>query len=104
MAYQLSALCDRPENPEAFDRHYRELPAPLAAKAPGLTSYPMSFCAPGPDGSQPPYHLIANLTWADKDALGAALASPEFKAAADDLSNFAAGGVRLVFSEVETVV
>jgi uncharacterized protein (TIGR02118 family) len=104
VAYQLSVLYNHPENPEAFDKHYREVHAPLASKAPGLTSYTMSFCGPGPDGSQPPYHLIATLTWDDKDALGAALASPEFKAAADDLPNFAAAGVQLVFSEVETVV
>jgi uncharacterized protein (TIGR02118 family) len=101
---QLAVLYNHPENPEAFDKHYREVHAPLAAKAPGLKSYTMSFCSPGPDGSQPPYHLIATLTWDDKDALGAALASPEFKAAADDLPNFAAAGVQLVFSEVETVV
>lgn len=39
-----AVLYNHPENPEAFDRHYREVHAPLAAKAPGLKSYTMSFC------------------------------------------------------------
>lgn len=102
--YQLTVLYSHPEDPAAFDRHYREVHAPLAAKAPGLTSYTMNFCEPGPDGSQPPYHLIATLAWDSKEALLDALGSPEFKAAGDDLPNFAAAGAQLVFGQTETVV
>jgi uncharacterized protein (TIGR02118 family) len=101
--YQLTVLYNHPEDVAAFDRHYREVHAPLAAKAPALTGYTMSFCETGPDGSEPPYHLIAALTWATKEDMQAALGSPEFKAAADDLPNFAAAGAQLVFGANESV-
>jgi uncharacterized protein (TIGR02118 family) len=101
--YQLTVLYNHPEDPDAFGKHYREVHAPLAAKAPGLTSYTLNWCEQGPDGSQPPYHLIAVLTWDTKEALFGALGSPEFQAAASDLPNFAAAGSQLVFGDTETV-
>lgn len=102
--YQLSVFYNHPDDPAAFDRHYREVHAPLAKKVPGLTSYTMNFCEDGPDGGKPKYHLVAILTWDTKEALQTALAGPEFKAAADDLPNFAGAGVEMVFGETETVV
>ena len=101
--YQLTVLYNHPEDPEAFGKHYHEVHAPLAKKAPGLTNYTLNWCEQGPDDSQPPYHLIAVLTWDSKDALLAALGSPEFQAAGADLPNFAAAGAQLVFGETETV-
>jgi uncharacterized protein (TIGR02118 family) len=102
--YQLTVLYNHPQDPEAFNRHYREVHVPLAAKAPGLTSYTVNYSEPGPDGSPPPYHAIAILTWESKAAAQAALGSPEFQAAAADLPNFAAAGAQLVFGETETAV
>ena len=36
------AMYDKPDDPEAFDRHYREVHIPLAAKLPGLRRYTIS--------------------------------------------------------------
>jgi len=102
--HQLTALYNHPEDPAAFAKHYREVHAPLAAKAPGLASFTVTWCEPGPDGSQPPYHLIAALSWESKDAMLATLGSPEFKAAGDDLPNFAGAGVQLIFGATDTVI
>jgi uncharacterized protein (TIGR02118 family) len=35
-------LYDRPDDPEAFDRHYRDVHIPLARKIPGLRRYTVS--------------------------------------------------------------
>lgn len=102
--HQLTVLYNHPADPAAFDRHYREVHAPLAAKAPGLASYTVTWCRPGPDGSEPAYHLIAVLSWETEEALKASLASPEFQAAGADLPNFAAAGAKLIFGESESVV
>jgi uncharacterized protein (TIGR02118 family) len=102
--YQLTVLYNHPEDPAVFDRHYREVHAPLAKDVPGLQAYTLNFCEPGPDGSQPPYHLIATLTWESKEAVLSALGSAEMKAASEDLPNFAAAGAQLVFGATETVV
>ena len=39
MTYQLTVVYGRPEDPAAFDEHYANVHAPLAAKIPGLESY-----------------------------------------------------------------
>jgi uncharacterized protein (TIGR02118 family) len=41
-------LYDQPEDPEAFDRHYREVHIPLAKKLPGLRRYAPCRHAPYP--------------------------------------------------------
>jgi uncharacterized protein (TIGR02118 family) len=102
--HQLTVLYNHPEDPAAFDKHYREVHAPLAAKTPGVKSYTVNWCAPGPDGANPPYHLIAILTWDSEEAMQASMGSPEFKAAGDDLPNFAGAGVQLIFGTTDKVV
>lgn len=104
MPYQLIALYQHPEDVTVFDTHYDGTHAPLAAKMPGLRSYTTS--RPGPDagGDQPPYHLAAVLTWADEAAFQEAAASPEFKAAVDDLANFAGAGVAILTGPADQVV
>ena len=73
MTYQLTALYRHPEDVEAFDRHYDGTHVLLAAKLPGLRSYSVSRPGPGADGKQPPYHLIAVLTWDSFEAFQALL-------------------------------
>jgi len=101
---QLTVLYNHPEDPAAFKKYYREVHAPLAAKAPGVSGFTVTWCEPGPDGSQPPYHLIATISWASKEAMLGTLRSPEFKAAGDDLPNFANAGVQMIFGATDTVI
>jgi uncharacterized protein (TIGR02118 family) len=102
--HQLTVLYNHPEDPAAFKKYYREVHAPLAAKAPGVSGFTVNWCEPGPDGSPPPYHLIATLSWESKEAMLGTLGSPEFKAAGDDLPNFAGAGVQMIFGTTDTVV
>lgn len=102
--YQLTALYQHPSDPAAFDKHYREVHAPLAAKVPGLTSFTMTWCGPGPDGQQPPYYLIAVLQAASQAAMEKGLAGPEGAKAVADLANFAGAGVEMIFGETDTVI
>ena len=46
-------------------------------------------------GSQPPYFLIAELSFPSQEAMGASLSSPEAQAANADVPNFATGGVTI---------
>lgn len=90
MAFQLTALYHHPDDVEAFDRHYDGTHAVLDAKLPGLRSFVV--CRPGPDadGNQPPYHLVAVLTWDSPEAMQASLESDEGKAAVADLQQWGA--------------
>ncbi|WP_024510070.1 EthD family reductase [Bradyrhizobium sp. ARR65] len=92
-----------PKDPAAFDKYYAETHIPLAKKMPGLRKYQISrgpvVSPAGPSG----IHLIATLTFDNMDAVKAAFGSPEGKAAASDVANFATGGADIVFYETREV-
>lgn len=94
--FQLTALYNHPEDPAAFDRHYDNTHAPLGRKIPGLQRFTVSRPAPGPDGAQPAYHLVAVLEFADAAAFESGMGSAEGQAAVADLDNFAGAGVTLL--------
>lgn len=94
--YQLTALYAHPADAAAFDRYYTEVHAPIARRIPGLERFTISHPAPGPDGAEPAYHLVAVLEFADEAAFGAGMAAPEGQAAVADLPHFAGAGVTLL--------
>jgi len=96
------ALYNTPDDPGAFDRHYRDVHIPLAKKLPGLRRYTVSRNAVAVRGGQP-FYLAAELDWDDMDSLQAAFASPEGKAAGEDVPTFASGGTQSMIFEVEEV-
>lgn len=92
--YRLTIQYDAPADPEAFDRQYFEKHVPLCAPLPGLVA--MSFSKPralGP-GSAP--YLVAQLDFADADALKTALRSPEMAAVGADAETLPA--TRVMFT------
>jgi uncharacterized protein (TIGR02118 family) len=91
---------ETPTDPEAFERHYREVHVPLAKKLPGLRRYTISRNVSAVRGGEP-FHLVAELDWDDLDALRAAFASPEGQAAAQDVGVLTEGVVRSMIFEVE---
>ncbi|WP_250550009.1 EthD family reductase [Pseudonocardia sp. H11422] len=103
VSYQLTVIYNQPEDTAAFDKHYDEVHAPLATKIPGLQSFTISRPGPGPDGSPPPYHLVAVLTFESEEAFGAGMGSAEGQAAVDDLPNFAGAGVTILNGPSRTV-
>ena len=104
MAYQLTVLYHHTDDAAAFDRYYDETHVPLAKTLPGLRSYSVSRPGPGPDGQQPPYHLVAVLTWDSAEAFQKALGSAEGQAALEDVPKFATGGVELLTGPVTALV
>ena len=74
-----------PTEPAAFDQHYEETPARWRSRSPGCATSRRARCSGTPDGSAPPYHLIAQLTFDDPGALQEAMATPEGQAAAGDI-------------------
>jgi uncharacterized protein (TIGR02118 family) len=58
----LTVCYGHPADPAAFDAYYTSTHAPLAEKIPGMASFTYRHCE-SLDGSQPPYHLIAELSF-----------------------------------------
>ncbi|WP_219460775.1 EthD family reductase [Nonomuraea rhizosphaerae] len=104
MAYQLIVLYNPPESVTAFDKHYDETHAPLAAELPGLRAYTATRPGPSADGGSAPYHLVAILTWDDEAAFNAAMASEAGQAAVADLANFAGAGVTVLSGPSESAL
>ena len=100
---KLTVLYSKPSDPQEFDRYYNDIHAPLAAKMPGLRRFEVARVTGAPFG-EAPYHLIAELYFDNFDAMKAALSSPEGKAAAKDVGNFAKDIVQMMFSQVQDKV
>lgn len=97
--FQLHVLYNTPEDPAAFDQHYRDVHAKIVVQIPGVTGYTATWCVPGPDGSTPPYYATATLEAESAEALNAAMGSEQGQVATADLANFAGAGVTLVSGE-----
>jgi uncharacterized protein (TIGR02118 family) len=97
---KLVAVYRKPDDVEAFDKHYFETHLPLAKKMPGLikSEIEKGVASPMPGVEVP--HLAAHMYFKDMPALQAALASPEGKAAGKDLMGFAGKYVRMFFTQV----
>ena len=82
MTARFLALYQAPADPEAFDRHYREVHIPLACQLPALRRHTLGRGATAIRGA--PYYLVAELEWDSTEDLRAAFASPEGRATAAD--------------------
>jgi uncharacterized protein (TIGR02118 family) len=84
-----------PQDPAAFDTYYAATHVPIAKKIPGLRKYEISRGAIGTPAGASKTHLVAILHFDDMASMQQALASPEGRAAAGDVANFATGGADL---------
>ncbi|MER6977380.1 EthD family reductase [Streptomyces carpinensis] len=74
--FHMVVTYNRPADTEAFLEHYRTSHAVKAAKMPGLRSFTWGTTQ-SLDGSEPAAFLVASLAFDSKDAMLAALGSPE---------------------------
>lgn len=84
--YKLYAVWTHPaaDQVEAFERHYQEVHAPLAAAIPGLRRLILTRTADSLGEEPSLFHRIAELWFDDEAALLAGEASPEGQAAIAD--------------------
>jgi uncharacterized protein (TIGR02118 family) len=101
MTVKLVVLYTQPENLEEFERHYTEQHVPLVHKVPGLQQFDAGRFVGAGDNGELSYYRIADLTFADQDALQAGLASEEGQATAADFAAIAAPGSRLFVAAVD---
>jgi uncharacterized protein (TIGR02118 family) len=100
---KLVVLYKNPADKAAFDAHYESTHVPLAKKIPGLQKYEISTGPVKLLGGESPYHLVAVLHFASSEALMQGLGTPEGKAAAGDLGNFAQAGAELLVMDSKEV-
>ena len=97
--FKLIALYRHPENAQAFEEHYFHVHTPLAEKMPGLKRLEVAKITGAPMGESE-YFLMAEMYFADKQALKNSMKSEEGRAAAADLMGFAGKIVSMHIGEV----
>lgn len=101
---RLLVLYGHPEDPEAFDRYYREIHVPLAKRMQGLKKWTIGKVSTAPGDGPSPYYWIADLYAESREALDAILQTPEGRAAVEDVPKFASGGVTFVYTDIEEII
>jgi uncharacterized protein (TIGR02118 family) len=97
---RLIALYNVPDDPEAFDAHYRDVHAPIVARYPKVRDVRLTKPV-GVAGRAAPYHLMAEMTFDTAADLDAALMSDAGAESARDLRTFAGAGVTLFIAPDE---
>jgi uncharacterized protein (TIGR02118 family) len=95
--YKLIAVYVRPEDPARFQKYLVETHLPLVARFPGLQA--MHYSVAIDSGEDDKAFAVVECEFADEKALRNALSSPEGKAAAADVKNYATAGVSILTYE-----
>lgn len=96
MTVKIVVRYTQPADPRAFDRHYWDTHKPLVDALPGLVRFET-----GTFGTSTPYYRVADLYFADRDALNTAINSPEGHATSTDFAQIAPEGSQLLIEEVD---
>ena len=97
---RLVALYSPPDDPAAFDAHYRDVHAPIVARYPKLLGMKLTK-ADGIGGRPADFYLMAEMSFATRADLDEALASDPGRESGKDLRNFAQAGVTLFIADDE---
>jgi uncharacterized protein (TIGR02118 family) len=100
MTVKLTVVYGTPEDKDAFDQHYRDVHMPIVERWPGVERVELATVTGGPGGSPSPYHLIAEIYFADGAALDAALGSPAGREAGKDFMSIATPGSFMTVSSL----
>ena len=95
---RLIVLYSHPEDPAAFDAHYRDVHAPIVERYPNLVSMRLTK-ADGIGDRPAAYYLMAEMSFDSRADLDAALASDAGRESGRDLRNFAGAGVTLFVAD-----
>jgi uncharacterized protein (TIGR02118 family) len=101
---RLLVLYGQPQDPAAFDKYYRETHIPIAKKMKGLKKWTVGKVTGTADGEPSSYYYVADLYMENRAAFDELLASPEGKAAVADVPNYATGGVKFLYTEIEELI
>jgi uncharacterized protein (TIGR02118 family) len=96
---KLTVLYRHPTDSTSFDEYYADNHLPLVEKIPNLRQFEAGKVIATPEGSEPPYYLIAELWFESVEQLQSSMGSSAGRAVAEDLQNFATGGAMLFISK-----
>jgi uncharacterized protein (TIGR02118 family) len=96
---KLIILYGQPKDPGAFEDYYSHRHPPFAQQMPNVRDAELSRVVGAPEGGEPPYYRIAQMSFDSVADLRAAISTEEGKAVLADLPNFATGGATVLISD-----
>jgi len=98
---KVTVLYGNPLDSEVFENYYANIHLPIAAKMSGHEKLELTKFMNAADGEKPSYYRMAEFWYKNIETMQQAMGSPEGRATAGDLSNFATGGVTLLVGELK---
>ncbi|HEY3035020.1 MAG TPA: EthD family reductase [Streptosporangiaceae bacterium] len=95
MTVKLVVLYTKPEDTDAFDRHYFDIHLPLVHKIPGLRRAETGRFIDVLGGGEQSFYRVAELYFPDQATMDAGIASDQGKATAADYAKIAPPGSRM---------
>jgi uncharacterized protein (TIGR02118 family) len=92
----VTVIYNTPKDTVAFEKYYRDVHLPLVSanqQEIGFTRADLTRFSSNLDGSKPAYYRQAELYFPSLEDAKKGMATPGFKKVADDLANFASGGL-----------
>jgi uncharacterized protein (TIGR02118 family) len=99
---KITVIYDNPTTPEAFESAYASEQLEAARRIPGHVRFETSKVWPKEDGSPTPAYRMIDLYYSDYAAASAAVTTPEAGAFFEAMARLSTGGVRVLFSDIET--
>ena len=93
---KITVLYKHTSDAEKFKTYYKTKHLPLVDKIEGLVKAEITNIQGAAGGEPSEYYLMAELYFKDEAQMQESMGSPEGQAVADDLSNFATGGVTIM--------
>ena len=78
-----------PDDPEAWEEHYRTTHMPIVQRWPGVQSVRLTRFSSTPRGTEPAFHVMAQIDFATDEEMAAALRSDAGAEAARDAMSMA---------------
>ncbi len=97
---KLTVLYGHPSDPTVFENYYADTHIPLVGKMIGVEKAELTKFLDSPDGEKAAYYRMAELWFADAEALQTTMGSPEGQVTVSDIANFATGGVTILTGTV----
>lgn len=98
---KLTVLYGHPTDPSAFEEYYSGTHMPIVGRMSGIEKAETAKIVGTADGKPSEFYRMAELYFADQEAMGAAMGSPEGQATTADIGNFATGGATVLISTVD---
>ena len=93
---KITVLYKHPTDAEKFKTYYKDTHLPLVDKMEGLAKAEVTEIHGELGGEASEYFIMAELYFSNKAQMQESMASPQGQAVANDLSNFATGGVTIL--------